>query len=112
MTNHDLCKLLQDLEENQREIAHDQDMDPKRTANWEYAETAAIARSAILQQAEELEQVKAQANLTIDTLRGDYERLRWLIANGEKHFGTLWREATAADIDAILQLHPSGKQET
>lgn len=25
----------------------------------------------------------------------------WLIENGEHYFGTLWREATGADIDAV-----------
>lgn len=44
----------------------------------------------------------------VDDVIADLERLQWLIANGERHFGTLWREATAADIDAARGVHSAG----
>jgi chromosome segregation ATPase len=40
---------------------------------------------------------------------GDIERLNWLIAEGEKHFGTLWKDATFADIDAVRHAHSAGE---
>lgn len=35
----------------------------------------------------------------------EIERLRWLIAEGREHFGSLWRQATAADINAVRNLN-------
>lgn len=35
--------------------------------------------------------------------KSDYDRLRWLVDHGERHFGSLWRAATDADIDAVMQ---------
>ena len=31
---------------------------------------------------------------------------KWLIRNGEKHFGSLWRDATAEDINAVTRRAP------
>jgi len=31
---------------------------------------------------------------------------KWLIRNGEKHFGSLWRDATAEDINSITRRAP------
>lgn len=39
------------------------------------------------------------ANVRTLDLEAQVERLEWLIANGEQAFGTLWRDATEADID-------------
>lgn len=50
-----------------------------------------------------------QAQITIGVSQEmEIDRLRWLIANGEKHFGTLWRDATAADIDSVRKAHSAG----
>jgi hypothetical protein len=54
MTNRELLKRLQELETAERDVASSMDMPQENTANWAYAETAAIARSAILQQEEGL----------------------------------------------------------
>lgn len=40
-------------------------------------------------------------NRTHAELVADYDRLVWLLRNGEKYFGTLWREATYRDIEAV-----------
>lgn len=36
----------------------------------------------------------------------DAERHRWLVLHGERVFGTLWRDATMADIDAATAQEP------
>ena len=33
----------------------------------------------------------------------ELDDVKWLIRNGEKHFGSLWRDATAADIATITR---------
>lgn len=86
MTNQELLKRLQALEAAERDVASSMDMPQERTANWEYAETAAIARSAILQQQEGLanyeeENQRLRAGLAElreylrDRLGNDYARL-------------------------------------
>lgn len=35
------------------------------------------------------------------------DHLRWLIDHGERHFGTLWRQATPADVAAIRSADPT-----
>lgn len=60
MTNQEILKRLQTLEAAERDVASSMDMPQERTANWEYAETAAIARSAILQQQEALERIQQE----------------------------------------------------
>lgn len=35
------------------------------------------------------------------------ERLWWLVREGERHFGTLWRDATWGDIDAARLSSPT-----
>lgn len=55
-----------------------------------------------------------------ERLRGEISQLRstlahrlqelydakWLIRNGEKHFGSLWRDATPEDINAVTRRSP------
>ena len=38
----------------------------------------------------------------------DGDRLAWLVVNGERVFGTLWRGACKADIDAAMQASTVG----
>ena len=61
MTNRELLKRLQELEAAERDVASSMDMPQECTANWEYAETAALARSAILQQEESLREIRNQS---------------------------------------------------
>lgn len=38
----------------------------------------------------------------------EIESLRWLIKYGERHFGSLWREATPRDIMTAKSAHSAG----
>lgn len=42
-----------------------------------------------------------EAASEVKRLRAEVAALRWLIENGEKHFGSLWREAGSGDIDRV-----------
>jgi ABC-type transporter MlaC component len=75
---------------------------------------------AIEEAAEAIEQLRGNLSLAEEGLANyqqENERLRqilahrlqelyqakWLIRNGEKHFGSLWRNATAEDIRAVAE---------
>ena len=47
-----------------------------------------------------IDNVYAAAVNEINKLRSDRDALRWLIDNGERAFGSLWREASYGDIDS------------
>lgn len=79
MTNRELLKRLQELEAAERDVASSMDMPQENTANWAYAETAALARSAILQQEEGLanyaQELAELREYLRDRLGNDYARL-------------------------------------
>jgi hypothetical protein len=45
----------------------------------------------------------AQLRQTLAHRLRELYQAQWLIRNGEKHFGSLWRDATAEDIRAIAE---------
>lgn len=42
-----------------------------------------------------------EAEREVARLRAEVDRIRWLIHEGEKHFGSLWRQAQKSDIDYV-----------
>lgn len=57
----------------------------------------------IMEAADEIERL--QAALGKGTMH--VARLMWLVENGERAFGTMWRDATAKDIEAAMRAVPS-----
>jgi len=85
MTNQELLKRLQALETAERDVASSMDMPQELTANWEYAETAATARSAILQQRQDIEHLRAYQQQMNDILKENSQlrKALELIKDGE-----------------------------
>lgn len=89
MTNRELLKRLQELETAERDVASSMDMPQENTANWAYAETAAIARSAILQYQEEIERLQGERAAAIDRLtplgceRNQFRKALEMIRDGQ-----------------------------
>lgn len=46
----------------------------------------------------------------LDSAKRDEARWVWLIVNGERCFGTLWRDATIGDIDAAMAPRSGGSE--
>lgn len=61
-----------------------------------------LAEEGLANYAQELEQLRSTLAHRLQEL---YEA-KWLIRNGEKHFGSLWRDATTNDILAITRRAP------
>lgn len=52
------------------------------------------------------QQENAQLRSTLAYRLQELDNAKWLIRNGEKHFGSLWRDAIAEDINAITRRAP------
>jgi hypothetical protein len=97
MTNPQLLKRLQDLETAERDVASSVDMSAEDTANWQYAETAASARSALLQQQDDIQSLTTQRDHWLQIAREkdlEIERLHIAIRNV---LGAARNNAWAAD---------------
>jgi len=49
------------------------------------------------------QQENARLHSTLARRLQELADAKWLICNGEKHFGSLWRDATAEDINAVTR---------
>lgn len=74
------------------------------------------ALTAAQQRIRELESLNAERNRQNaaafeerDELQRQIERYAWLVKHGESYFGSLWREATGADIDVGMA---AGREQT
>lgn len=56
---------------------------------------ASVAQAAL--------QVIAEKDRYIAALEKRIQGLRWLVANGERVFGSLWREASQADVQLMME---------
>jgi len=61
-----------------------------------------LAEEGLANYAQENQQLRS----TLAHRLQELDDVKWLIRNGEKHFGSLWRDATASDIDAVTRRAP------
>ena len=61
--------------------------------------TLSLAEEGLANYAQENERLQSILAQRLQEL----DDAKWLIRNGEKHFGSLWRDATAADIMAVTR---------
>jgi len=61
---------------------------------------------AIAEERDRLRHENSQLHSALAYRLQQLEDAKWLIRNGEKYFGSVWRDATAEDINAITRRAP------
>lgn len=75
------------------------DSDPLPTPTDTWCVVVRLDDESVANYQQELERLHSTLAYRLQEL----DNAKWLIRNGEKHFGSLWRDATAEDINAITR---------